>query len=927
MATPQFSACLHAFSATNTLPIGTCKEYSTRSSSPKPQVTPPGTKATPSPLLKALGGSGVGTLAAVGSGWSASPPPSSSPFMPKFPRFETMSVVTNAKAQKEPQLSFQSSILTSTNYNTWAIKMEAIMDAQGLWDAIKPPTGVVVEEKKIKQARAFIFQAIPKEILAQAAKKKTAKEVWDSLKSRYVGAERVQKARLRILKSEFEALQMKDGETIDEYAGKLTAMISKYNSAGTVLEDEELVRKMFDTVLERFINMVASIEQSADMEDMPFEEAIGHLKAYVDRLKLRKGKSTSEDSLLFTRSEGSFNQKTQSKSHVTGGRGRGRSNERGGRSGSSGRGSTRGRGGRWGGGSHQEASSSNRRPRDKTHIKCFECNGYGHYASECKQTKNQDDEVNLTRDKDDEPALLLSVHGEEVSSMMLLNEDRMDPVSYQRKEADMNTWYLENGSSNHMTGHKEFFAELDEKVTRQVRFGDGSKVGIQGKGTILFDCKNEVGYDVRIRHLSLKLYDEQGRLIMNVPRAANRLYKIRLSPGKPICLNVKMDDSWLWHTQLGHANFKMLEELGRKRLVEGLPNISYPSRVCEGCLTAKQARQSFPKEASWRAKQPLQLVYADLCDEAFSMFRQFKSLVEKCSRFKVQTLRTNRGGEFNSNQFKDYCQNEGIMRQLTAPYSPQQNGVIERRNKTILEMTRSLLKTMKVPNSFWGEAARHSVYLLNRLGTKAVRNMTPYKAWKGKKPTLHHLKVFGCVAYVKKLRGVTNLSDRSEAMVYLGAEEGSKAFRLFNPKERRLVISREVVFDETMQWTWNEPHTKEPLTTPLWANVHVSGGTQAQASHPEENQNNPMTPTQDNSPMSSFEHMGEPGELSPQVIASTSAQASNITPSNNTIPFDNTPIQGYRTINEVYHDTVAMEDTEVVKMLIAILLILKLELI
>lgn len=90
------------------------------------------------------------------------------------------------------------------------------MDAHGLWEAIEPPIGVVVDEKRSKQARAFIFQSIPEEMLAQVAKKKTAKEAWDSLKSRYVDAERVQKARLRVLKSEFEGLQMKDMETIDD---------------------------------------------------------------------------------------------------------------------------------------------------------------------------------------------------------------------------------------------------------------------------------------------------------------------------------------------------------------------------------------------------------------------------------------------------------------------------------------------------------------------------------------------------------------------------------------------------------------------------------------------------------------------------------------------------------------------------------------
>ncbi|KAM0019361.1 putative RNA-directed DNA polymerase [Helianthus debilis subsp. tardiflorus] len=222
--------------------------------------------------------------------------------MPKFFRFKLMSIVTNPNPSKENSISFQCSILTSTNYTTWSIKMEAIMDAHGLWEAIEQPAGAAVDEKKSKQARAIIFQSIPDEVLSQAAKKKTAKEVWDSLKSRYVGVERVQKARIRILKSEFEGLQMKDGETIDEYVGKLSGMVSKYNSVGTKLEDEELVRKLFDTVPERFINLVASIEQSSDMDMMLFEEAIAHLKAYEDRLRLRKTSLSSENTLMFAKS-------------------------------------------------------------------------------------------------------------------------------------------------------------------------------------------------------------------------------------------------------------------------------------------------------------------------------------------------------------------------------------------------------------------------------------------------------------------------------------------------------------------------------------------------------------------------------------------------------------------------------------------------
>ncbi|KAJ0500497.1 putative RNA-directed DNA polymerase [Helianthus annuus] len=792
--------------------------------------------------------------------------------MPKILRLDTMSVInTNPNPPKDNPITFQSPILTATNYNTWAIKMEAIMDAHGLWDAVEPPTGVVVDEKKSKQARAFIFQSIPEEILSQAAKKKTAKEVWDSLKSRYVGAERVKKARLRILKSEFEGLYMKDGESIDDYTAKLSGMISRYSSVGATLSDEELVRKLFDTVPEKFINLVASIEQSSDVESMLFEEAIGHLKAYEDRLKLRKGNCGGESTLLLTKSDSVGSQKGSSKTHPTAGRGRGGYNQsRGSRSGSRGRGASRGRGGRWGGGSRQDFGNTNRRPKDKSHIKCFECNNLGHYASECKQGKKHDEEVNLAQEQEDEATLLLSVCGEETLNMVLLNEEKVVPSRYQEPNTSKHMWYLDNGASNHMTGLNEVFAELDEKITGQVRFGDGSKVEIKGRGTILFNCKNgdqfilpnvyyipalhsnvislgqmtEDGYNVGMRQNYLRMYDAKGRLVMKVERSANRLYKILLTPGKPICLAMNLDqEEWVWHARMGHANFGVLQSMARKEMVDGMPYIDHPSKVCEGCLIGKQVRQSFPAESTWRAKEPLQLIHADLCgpitpcskggnkyffllvddysrfmwvyllkskDEALMRFKKFKAKVEKESSFRIKMLRTDRGGEFNSHKFSEFCSEAGIRRQLTAPYTPQQNGVVERRNRTIVEMTRTILKSMKVPDELWAEAVRHSVFLLNRIGTKSVRNRTPYEAWKSSKPTLEHVRIFGCVAYVKKLNEITKLSDRSEPMVHLGIEEGSKAYRLLNPKTNKIVVARDVVFDEVEHWNWDPVPQQEP---------------------------------------------------------------------------------------------------------------------
>jgi transposase InsO family protein len=151
--------------------------------------------------------------------------------------------------------------------------------------------------------------------------------------------------------------------------------------------------------------------------------------------------------------------------------------------------------------------------------------------------------------------------------------------------------------------------------------------------------------------------------------------------------------------------------------------------------------------------------------------------------------------ELTSNLFTVFCNQNGIKHYTTTPYSPQQNGVVERRNQSMVEMSRCLLKAMKVPMIFWGEAVRTTVYLLNRSPTKALESRTPFEAWHGKTPKVNHLRVFGCLAHVKQLGpGINKLLDRSKSMVFIGYESGTKGYRLFDPSTRRLVVSRDVIF-------------------------------------------------------------------------------------------------------------------------------------
>lgn len=139
------------------------------------------------------------------------------------------------------------------------------------------------------------------------------------------------------------------------------------------------------------------------------------------------------------------------------------------------------------------------------------------------------------------------------------------------------------------------------------------------------------------------------------------------------------------------------------------------------------------------------------------------------------------------------------------PYTPQQKGLVERRNRTVMAMARSFLKTMRLPSEFLGEAARHSVYILNRLPTRALSEKTPYEAWKNSKPHVEHIKVFGCVAHMKLPNAhTTKLSNRSKPVVHLGAELGTKGYRLYDPKSGRVHVCTDVFFEETKAWKWEE---------------------------------------------------------------------------------------------------------------------------
>ena len=453
-------------------------------------------------------------------------------------------------------------------------------------------------------------------------------------------------------------------------------------------------------------------------------------------------------------------------------------------------------------------------------------------------------------------------------------------------------WFLDSGCSNHMSGDRTLFFELDEGFTQMVKLGNHTKLNVVGKGNVRISLEGvnhlvtevfyvpalrnnllsigqlqEKGLAILLQSNQCKIYHPSRGLIIQSNMTANRMF-VLLSNTQPtrqetkeVCLQATTQDlALLWHRRYGHLSYSGLKTLENKRMVRGLPHLAESNTVCADCLKGKQHREVIPKRSTWRASEKLELVHADICGpiaptsnsqkrylicfiddfsrkswvnflvnkaDAFDYFKLFKSCVEKETGLSIKCLRTDRGGEFISKEFNDFCRENGIKRQLTATYTPQQNDVAERKNRTVMNMVRSLLSEKNVPKIFWPEAVNWTFYVLNRCPTFAVKDMTQEEAWSGVKPTLEHFRVFGSVAHahIPDVRR-KKLDEKSCSCVFFGVSEESKGYRLYDPVSKKILVSRDVVFEEDKKWSWDESHQEQPFPDLEWEdeNKHAELG-------------------------------------------------------------------------------------------------------
>ncbi|KAJ9547415.1 hypothetical protein OSB04_019958 [Centaurea solstitialis] len=372
---------------------------------------------------------------------------------------------------------------------------------------------------------------------------------------------------------------------------------------------------------------------------------------------------------------------------------------------------------------------------------------------------------------------------------------------------------------------------------------------VEGLGFNMFSssqfCDN--GYWVKQFQYGSNVNDEDNNVILSARRNGNLYptvfrsipqthpqFEAISNPRNAICLLAKAskEDSWLWHRRLCHQNFKDMNKLVSKNLVKGIPETRLSKdTLCPACEQGKMTRSSHPPRMDTSSKSPLDMIHMDLCGptrtESLARKKYMLVLVDEFSRFtwlefmraksdaadriiafikriqvllgrRVKKLRSDNGTEFRNAKLQSFLEDVGISHNFSAVRTPQQNGVVERKNRTLVEAARSMMAHSGVPQSFWAEAVSTACYTQNRTLIVKRTGKTAYEMVEQRKPNIDYFRVFGCKCYVLNDRDdLGKFEPKSDESIFIGYSHNSKAYRVFNKRTRTILESSNVDFSET----------------------------------------------------------------------------------------------------------------------------------
>ncbi|GJU46587.1 retrovirus-related pol polyprotein from transposon TNT 1-94 [Tanacetum coccineum] len=415
---------------------------------------------------------------------------------------------------------------------------------------------------------------------------------------------------------------------------------------------------------------------------------------------------------------------------------------------------------------------------------------------------------------------------------------------------------VDSGCTKHMTGNLSLLCNFVEKYLGTVRFGNDQFAPILGYGDLvqgnitikrvyyveglnhnLFSVGQfcDADLEVAFRKSTCFVRDLQGNDLLTGNRGTD-LYTISLqetTSSTPICLMAKASptQAWLWHRRLSHLNFDYINLLSKKDVVIGLPKLKYvKDQLCSSCEVSKAKRSSFKSKTVPSSKGRLNLLHMDLCgpmrvasingkkyilvivddysrytwtlflpskDETPEVLKYFLMMIQRNLQALVISVRTDRGTEFLNKTLNEFFKEEGIEHKTSTPQTPEQNGVVERQNRTLVKAARTMLSASKLPLFFWAEAIATACYTQNRSIIIPTHEKTAYHIINDRKPSIKHLHIFGCTCYLTRdSENLDKMKEKGDTCILVGYSTLLKGYRVYNKRTRLIVESIHLRFDE-----------------------------------------------------------------------------------------------------------------------------------
>lgn len=314
----------------------------------------------------------------------------------------------------------------------------------------------------------------------------------------------------------------------------------------------------------------------------------------------------------------------------------------------------------------------------------------------------------------------------------------------------------------------------------------------------------------------------------------NDIYKLHITNNlrcEESCLLASNDELVLWHKRLGHVNLKNLMKLSKNSLVEGLPKFSKTDFSCDSCSKGKMIKSSFKSINDISTSSPLELLHMDLFgpsrtlslggkryvfviiddfsrftwviflrhkSDCFTEFAKFCKLIQKQTSKSIIRIRSDHGGEFENESFSEFCDNLGIFHEFSFPRAPSQNGVVERKNRTLQEMARTMLCDKDLPKHFWAEAVNTACYTCNRIYLRPILEKTPYELFYDSTPKVKYFRIFGSKCFILNTKeSLDKFDTKADEGIFMGYSLRSKAYRIYNKNTRTIEESLHVKFNES----------------------------------------------------------------------------------------------------------------------------------